>query len=345
MLRNREGNLFHTLPMELIYHICEMDNTYSEIHTALKLAASGKNEDILAIVNMIKVDPRLLLQAGNVITRGGVFVIRTTLYEFFIAESDPVSAGKIEFGFASIPNGENERIRQLERIKPDIEAIIKQIKSKQLTFDLRELISIMRASSDEDIKAVLKNDMNHKCMLRDTLIAFRSTVDRKRKGGMHYEHYSTLKQAFDLLYDEIAKYMPNPITRNYEHCDLIWRLVIGYLQRSLPSVDRFAFARAFDDDKRILDYKYCEGAFPDIKPDNREPSGLGFNYAVFGLQTNNHGLIAWGKLHGVIDMYPPWASWRALFGHNFEKHLSNKADELTRLMSLQHLSVVILFSS
>jgi hypothetical protein len=101
MLRNREGNVFSVLPNELICHISNMnDGSDSDINVALRLAASGIEEDMLKLVEMVATNPRLLLQAGNVVTRGGVPVIRTTLYEFLLCEGDPVGAKRIEFGFA-----------------------------------------------------------------------------------------------------------------------------------------------------------------------------------------------------------------------------------------------------
>ncbi len=48
---------------------------------------------------------------------------------------DPNPQKKIEFGFANVPNGENERIGQYERYRPHIEALAKQIESKQPAFD------------------------------------------------------------------------------------------------------------------------------------------------------------------------------------------------------------------
>ena len=49
----------------------------NDIHVALRLAASGIQTDMDVLVDMVRANPRLLLHAGNVITRGGVEVIRT----------------------------------------------------------------------------------------------------------------------------------------------------------------------------------------------------------------------------------------------------------------------------
>ena len=103
ILRNREDNIFSVLPTELIDHIGNINNhPDSEINVALRLAASGIEEDMVELVKMVTANPRLLLQAGNVVTRGGVPVMRTMLYEFFLCEGDPDGAKPIEFGFAEL---------------------------------------------------------------------------------------------------------------------------------------------------------------------------------------------------------------------------------------------------
>jgi hypothetical protein len=103
---------------------------------------------------------------------------------------------------------------------------------------------------------------------------------------MHYEHYTTLQQAFDLLSDEAEwKELTDNYT-NYYKVGLIWWQVIGYLElKGLPGVDRFAFARAFDDEERTTQCKYDEnGSFPDYGDAVRDSefSGLGFDDAIFG---------------------------------------------------------------
>jgi hypothetical protein len=284
ILRNREDNLFSVLPDELIYNISDFgQDPNSEINIALRLAASGLEKDIATLVEMVKANPRLLLQAGNVVNRGGFDARRKTLYEFFLGEGDPASAKRIEFGFAEIPNGENERIRQYERYKPHIEKLAKQIELKKPAFDLKPLIDIIKKSSPADITAALNKDMKHESVLRDMLIAFRNAVRPKREiVGMHYKHYTTLQQALDLLYDEWKELSSN--YTNFGKCRLVWRQIIGYLQRSLPAVDRCAFARAFDDEERTLNFKYEDGTFPDVTNIDEELDfvGVGFDEAIFG---------------------------------------------------------------
>lgn len=285
------------------------DATYLRI--AFKLARSGTTEDMLLLAAMIEHKPHILLQRGFVTTRGGVHVSGVTLYEFFLGEGDPVGAEKIQFGFAKIQNGEDERIRQYKRYQPQIEALVKQIKKKKPAFDLRQLYNIIKKSSLDDIaEALYINDPNRKVTrntpLRIGFAKFRRAVQPKRKtaGQMHYEHYTTLQQAFDLLFDENRwKKLTDKYT-NYDKVLLIWRQIIGYLElKGLPSVDRFALARAFDDQERTTQCKYDDnGSFPDAGSEDGDSilSGVGFNVAIYGARNGTCGVwlgspMRWGR--------------------------------------------------
>src|SRR3990167_10173154 len=326
LLRKREGNFLSALPNPWFDYITKADeHPESEINIALRLAASSLKEDMAKLVEMIKTNPRLLLQAGNVVTRAGIFIRRTTLYEFFLGEGDPCAAKQIEFGFAEIPNGEGERQRQYKRYRPYIEALLKQVEAKQPTFDLRTLFEIIKKSSAADIAEALNiNDLNRMATrntsLRVALAQFRKTITPKESitVGMHYKHYTTLSQAFDLLDSEWQALSDN--YTNYDKCRLVWRQVIGYLQRSLPAVDRFAFARAFDDEERTLSLKYANGSFPDVTHTDGDfdLSGLGFVGGIFA----RVGASAWrGAARGA--------------GFFVSKHMSNKNFKLAELMQQQ----------
>jgi len=292
MLRNREGNLFSRLPLELIHHIVAVDDATPDtthLRIAFKLARSSTTEDMLLLAAMIEHRPQILLQKGFVTTRGGVHVSDVTLYEFFLGEGDPVGAKQIEFGFAKIPNGEDERIRQYEQYRLSIEALAKQVKEKKPVFDLRPLYSIIKKSSLADITEALNindpnRDVTRNTPLRIEFAKFRRAVQPKRKtaGQMHYEHYTTLQQAFDLLYSELEELTDNYI--NYEKIYLIFRQIIGYLElKGLPAVDRFGLARAFNDEERTAGFKYAEGSFPDCVDGaaDLDLTGLGFGEWIF----------------------------------------------------------------
>ena len=289
MLRNRENNILSVLPDELICQISDFgQDPDSEIAKALRLAADGMEKALNELAAMLDKNPRLLLQAGNVMTRGGQYVKHVTLYEFFLGAGDPDAAKRIEPYFAKIKdedakpvNGEGECVRQYERYRPHIEALAKQLESKQPAYDLKSLLNSIKQSAAADVLAALNKDMTHESILRDALIQFRKAVRLKKVAvGMHYKHYTTLMQAFDLHYEE-WKTLSNNCT-NYDKCDLVWRQIIGYLQRGLPHIDRFAFARAFNDKERTLEFRYGSGSFPDTSSGDSDLSGPGFDVALYG---------------------------------------------------------------
>ncbi len=330
-LRKDRTSFFSLLPRDVANSVSCVDydtDPNSEITIALRHAASGTKADIDALVELVKTNPRLLLQAGDVVTRGGVFVKRIKLYEFFLGEGYPHGAKQIEFGFEKIEEGTEERERQFARYRPHIEALATQTKAKQPAFDLRPLIKAIKDSTDEEITDALTiNDPNrtvtHNTLLRKEFAKFRRAVKPKIKtsGEMHYEHYTTLMQAFDLLYTE-WKTLSNNYT-NYDKCDLACQQVIGYLQRSLPAVDRFAFARAFEDAERIVNYKYDNGSFPNISFGSEELAGLGFVAAICAVRVH----IAAG-----CRRERAMARRRDLMGY----HMSNKNFRLAELMQHQH---------
>jgi hypothetical protein len=288
MLNNRKwesNNPVGWLPREVATQIMNIGydpNPNSVIGTALCLAASAQEQDLVALVEMVKANPKLLLQTGDVVTRGGYFAKRKTLYEFFLGEGDPDGAKRIEFGFAAIPDGEKVRMRQYEEYKPYIEALAKQIELKKPAYDLTPLFEMIIKSPLADVQAILNQDMSHKSDLSKMMCQFWDAIKLKRKGvGMHYEHHTTLMQAFDLRYERWEE-LSNDYT-NYEKCDLVWRYVIGRLQLNLPAVDRFGFARAFDDEERTVNYKYSAGAFPDaVGNTDLVLSGVGSDMAIYG---------------------------------------------------------------
>lgn len=283
IMRNRANTVFSTLPLELIKHISDFgQNSNNYINRTLELAASGEDYDLNVINCMVRGLPGILLMAGNVTTRGGIKVSRVTLYEFFLGEGDPQGAKRIEFGFKLILNGEKERIRQYARYRPYIVRMAQQIESGLPTFDLDLLHDIIIKSTREDIHAALMYDMNHESLLRDALITFRKVVSTKKyKRGLHFEHYTTLMQAINLIKIHEYKF------KNIELYKLICIQIIGYLQlKGLPAVERFTFARDQSDEVRTLTFKDGLGAFPDC-PDLSDESkmtglGSGFSEAISG---------------------------------------------------------------
>lgn len=90
------------------------------------------------------------------------------------------------------------------------------------------------------------------------------------------------------LYDREWNNLYQASGNNYDKLYLVWRQVIGYLQRGLPAVDRFAFAMGLYDlveSKKPLvrktEYQYGEGSFPDVAPNDSSRAGVGFDYGIY----------------------------------------------------------------
>lgn len=326
MLNNRKyerDNPIGWLPRDVAKQIIDIgynSDPNSDIAKALRLAASGTTDDINALVKMIMENQQLLLESGNTITRGGFPANRVKLYPFLLAEGDPLGAKLIEFGFAHLPNGENERLHQCEEYRPQIEALIKQIKSGIPAFDLAPLLDIIIKCSLSDIKSAANKNTNYiseNNELNEAMAEFRKAVKLNREStSMHYQHHTTLMQAIDLLDARWKEFIVNISV--FDKSDFIWNQIIGRLQYNLPAVDRFPFARAFKDKKRELNYQYREGAFPDADiNDELTQSGIGIVRGIFG--DSRKGFCA--------------ARLMSLAGESgFRQHLTDKVNEFERLM-------------
>jgi hypothetical protein len=290
MMRNREGNLFSTLPPERlndILNFADDEDPNSDIAIALKHVAEGKKENVTALIAMLEENPRLVLQAGNVMLPGGSEAVRTTLLECAIFAGDPTLAELILPYFSKV-NADKEKEKQLARCRPHIEALKRQVELKQPAYDLKTLFDKIKSSSPAEIAAALDinsptTDRTLNTPLRAEFAKFRKAVRPPKKipVGMHYKHYTTLMQAFDLLYSE-WKNLSNNDTE-YDKCRLVARQIIGYLQKSLPSIDRFAFARAFQDEERTLQFIYdLHNSYPPQANDDAALSDLGFDRMIFG---------------------------------------------------------------
>jgi hypothetical protein len=312
----------------------------------IKLPNGTKTNAIKLLLKMLEESPRLLLLKCKVKTAGGVEVDDVTIYEFCLGAGDPDLAKLIEPYFAKIKDeedpslvkltksyfekitgekvdvidGKRERQRQYARYKPYIDALAKQVESKTPTYDLKPLFEIIKKSSAADITEALNitgpdRTKRLNTELGNALTKFRNATKPKKsiKVGMHYEHYTTLQQALDLL-DSEWKILSNDYN-DFDKCRLVWRQIIGWLQRSLSRIDRFKFARAFNDDKRTAQYIWDESAsFPDDLPDgNSSLDSIGVDEAIFGR---------------CVARSARWRVWRA----RLSDHMSNKNFKLAELM-------------
>ena len=250
---------------------------------ALRHAALATDEDVKALEAMLAANPSLLLISGKVITRGGYVVKDVTIYEFLLGAGDPDFAGKVADYFKKLDNGEEERIKQYAKYQPAIYRML-----TQAPYDLTNLINIIKASSAEEITEALQKNWREGSELTNALNEFKEKVSVKTitKPQMHY-NYQTLIYACDLFDREWDNLKEG---NNYDKCRLVWRQVIGYLQRDLPAVDRFAFAQDIyelvenkKNFNRETKYVYDKnGSFPDSICSDSSSGGLGFDYGIYG---------------------------------------------------------------
>ncbi len=327
MAYNRVRDIDHplgSLPREVVMY--KMNITYnsdpdSEIAIALRLAADSQEKAIKTLVKMIKKNPSLLLQAGDVISRGGYPAARKTLIAFLLSEGDPAAAKRIEFGFKKIPDGEKIREFQYKEYEPHIKILKTQIESKIPAYNLIPLFDALINISFDNFKEAFKQNTNYESNSKmskemqkfvEEMQKFIDAIKLKRKADdMHYKHYTTLMQAFDLRHEKWRELSNN--NSNYDKCDFLWGQVIWRLQYNLPAVDRFAFARAFMDEKRTVTFIHDgDGTFPDAEV-NEEPEVI---------QGGNFGLAIYGcaiVCHNRLGVFCSKAS--EVFG----KHMSNKS--------------------
>lgn len=269
MLRYREGTVFNQLPIELIFEIRNFSqDSNSDFAKVLHHVAYGELNEAKT---MLKANPRLVLLAGNIVTPGGLTVIRTTLLGCALGAGDAEMAAMIIpfYSDLQIEGGEEVMAKELECYRPHIEGML----DEKNYYDLRWLFNIIKESSNDDIQAAL-NKVENNSKLCQALIQFRNDVrPGKIKIGMHY-NYQNLIHAFDML-DREWNNLKNG--NNYDKCDLVWCQVIGYEQRGLPAVGRFAFARGFKAHERKLEFKHGGGSFPDTSGGDADLSGPGFD--------------------------------------------------------------------
>lgn len=249
---------------------------------ALEDAAYGRL-DILQ--EKLASNPQLVLGRGDVITPGGQEIQGVTILECAIGAGDPEMAAMIQRYFSNVEHGEEALEIQLARYRPCLE----EMKSQQATYNLKELITIIIESKPEEVTAALNKQFNTNIKLHKALDEFRKAVQPKAitKPQMHY-NYQLLIDAFQLYADE-WNHLYRASGDDWAKCNLVWRQVIGYLQRGLPAVDRFAFAKSLHElvegnAQLVRDTKYQSGAgsFPDLSAAfSSNLSDLGFDYGIY----------------------------------------------------------------
>lgn len=275
------------IPQDVMHYILSQKHVLDELFTqALEHAAYGRLIELQAMLDQY---PVLVLLRGTVTTPGGLTVENTTLLECAVGagdfapknhpETDPWMTEMIIPYFDKVPGGADALQGQLERCR----AVLFELEN-QKAYDLTGLMQEIKKASKQDVTDMLNKKMDSKSGLCSALKQFRIDVTPGTitEPHIHY-NYQTLIHAFELLDNEWLN-----LTGDQQ--DLFWRQVIGYLQRSLPAVDRFIFARAMLYDlvenkiplERNAGYKYGSGSFPICCRGHSILSGPGFEIAIYG---------------------------------------------------------------
>jgi hypothetical protein len=276
------------LPKNIIHYIRQINSDengepVSEIGRLLKYIAYGNPA---AAEKMLKKNPRLLLQAGDVVAPSGDLICRVSPYELALCIGDhhPDMIPMIAAFFAhpSIEGGEAERKIQYARYKNDIDNML-----KQKPYDFSWIIEIIKASTPDEVTAALNKDIEYGGVLCDALAKFRQEFSPRivTKGLLF--NYATLHEAFKVLADNVTTlYASNG---KDDKCNLVWRQLIGRIVDLLPACERQAFATCYlSEDKSTLErsfkFKHGAGNFPFATNDeSRSGAGWDFSCDVFGM--------------------------------------------------------------
>jgi hypothetical protein len=292
LMRNRRGTLFSLLPRDVMKYISRLtDAGYdeSDIAKLLHVVAYGNPN---AVIAMLIKNPRLLLEAGNVMDPAGNTILRVTPYECALGAGDGDLAAAIGKYFAKLEDGENERSRQYARYQHHIDNML-----KQPAYDFSVLLEILKDSKAEDVTAALHLNFNADIPLHAALAAFRDHfAPRAIKGGMHF-NYANLSEAFKVYANEFHELQATS-AYNFSKRNLFWRLVIGFIQRGMPACDRQAFAQGMynitegeEKLRRTFGFRHDGGTFPE--GGDHACTGLGFDWAVGGYPAQSRDAGCW----------------------------------------------------
>lgn len=302
MIKGRydSGSLFSQLPPEIIRRIKYSPIPDQDFLDALKHTADGTLEELRA---KLDVNPRLLLQAGSVVTPAGILVCDTTILECAIgAGEDKEMIEMIKSYFSKLPGGKEAIESQLARYRPCIEEL-----QNQKPDDLTWLIDIVKNSSLRDVAAELATgdeyDETYQSLLRDALNQFRKEkLDPKyrviTKPQMHC-NYQNLVHAFDIRDREWDNLKEG---NNYDRIYLVEQQIIGFIELvELPAYERYVFARGQAEQaiegkgiERSLKYKYSGGEFPCYDAANIDSHvGVGFDsvISIYGGGARGRGAV------------------------------------------------------
>jgi hypothetical protein len=254
-------------------------NPTSEIAKLLQHIAYG---NLVEAKKMLNANPGLVLQAGHVETPSGLKVLHTTPLECALGAGDPEMAEMIAPYFDQFDGGAKVREDQFARFRQHIADMLNAEKNPPYDFTL--LIETLMAATPEDVTAALKLDMNHESVLRDVLAQFRKDFTPGTiTSGMHFNYLHLLRafEVYEQKYDDLYKSGGN----DDDKLRLFSCQVIGFIQRSLPAIDRIVFAQGLyhvvekkAKIERSFKFKYDDADFP-VTAGDSSCAGLGFKYA------------------------------------------------------------------
>jgi hypothetical protein len=289
-MRKHRRTIWSAHDKQLIHYMGEISmanfSPDSEISRLLHYIAYGNLKLAQA---MLEENPRLVLQRSHIETPSGLKVLQTTPLECALGAGDPEMAKMIDpyFEAKGIVGGAAVREEQYTRYRPYIENIM-----EQEPYDFTLLLDTLIQASPQDVEAALNNEMTHQSALSDVLTQFRNEfTPNKITVGMHF-NYLHLLRAFE-VFEQKFDHLHNG--NNYDKNRIFCRQVIGFIQRSLPAIDRMGFAQALynvvlknSTIKRSYQLVANIHQFPATTSDYSLRDRLGFDYFI------GHGGREWG---------------------------------------------------
>jgi hypothetical protein len=276
----------------------------SDIGKLLRHIAYGNLD---AAKTMLETDPRLVLQAGHTETPSGLKVLHTTPLECALGAGDPEMAKMIApyFDSKKISGGAKVREMHYARYGQHIENML-----KQKPYDFTLLVETLMAAKAKDVMAELSLDMTHDSALHTAMEQFRKDfTPGSIISGMHF-NYHHLLHALDVYgqkFHEIHESGDDGFYSDYNKNRLFTRQIIGFIQRSLPAIDRMAFARGLDNAIKTeigIERSFIVAIenpgqpntdFP-VTGGNSSRSGLGYEYSVAGGVIPAFDRYEWGRV-------------------------------------------------
>jgi hypothetical protein len=310
-IRNRPGSPFnphgttYRLPIDVIKQIANVGfdpDSESDIAKLLHHIAYG---DLASAKIMLDANRSLIGKASHVQTPSGLIVRYVKPYECALGGGDPEMAKMIAGYFDQFTDGAAEKAAQDAKYRTHIEDMLNPEKNPPYDFTL--LIETLMAAKPADVTAALNRDTTHDSALRDVLEQFRKDFTPGMiTSGLHfnYQHLLRAYEVYDQNYENLYKSGGN----DYDKLRLFSRQIIGFIQRSLPAIDRMVYAQSLYDVveqkteiKRSFKFTHDEGSFPDTSGGHGALSGLGFEYFAAG------GCAS--MVSGVAGIAPLWKTY------------------------------------